>query len=328
MRTSSIHQADLAVYRAKLQGRNRVLDASDEPMLGRAGAAADASRGRPGSAPRQRCRSAGRPRRRARPSAARRGRTRLVGPRFFWMPRRLAILVGAVGTRRPRRSASSGRSRVTARTSSGLIALVALVGIGQALSIEVERTGTISVTAVGALAGAAIIGPRGALVLAVTIAAVDWTARRSVFHQLLFNVGALTLATFAAAEVFSVHFDGRFETPLAIVTGVVAGFVYFALNTGLLSLAIALEGREGVWRVWRERFSWLLVHYLVYGFVAGVIYEAYRPIGVWALFVFALPLAPDAQDAGDVPAARGALDAEAARGGRDDPAAERHRSSR
>ena len=28
-----IHQADLAVYRAKLQGRNRVLDASSEPLV-------------------------------------------------------------------------------------------------------------------------------------------------------------------------------------------------------------------------------------------------------------------------------------------------------
>ena len=29
--------------------------------------------------------------------------------------------------------------------------------------------------------------------------------------------------------------------------------------------------------MWRERFSWLMLHYVVYGFIAGVIYEAYKP---------------------------------------------------
>jgi putative nucleotidyltransferase with HDIG domain len=43
-------------------------------------------------------------------------------------------------------------------------------------------------------------------------------------------------------------------------------------------------------RVWRERFAWLLPHYAVYGFIAAVIYEAYKPIGAWAIVVFALPL--------------------------------------
>jgi putative nucleotidyltransferase with HDIG domain len=42
--------------------------------------------------------------------------------------------------------------------------------------------------------------------------------------------------------------------------------------------------------VWRERFAWLLPHYAVYGFIAAVIYEAYKPIGAWAIVVFALPL--------------------------------------
>jgi hypothetical protein len=57
-----------------------------------------------------------------------------------------------------------------------------------------------------------------------------------------------------------------------IGTGFAAGFAYFAVNTGLLSLAVGLEGRESPWRVWRERFNWLAIHYVVYGFIAGVIY--------------------------------------------------------
>src|SRR5205823_1550360 len=211
------------------------------------------------------------------------------GPRFLWMGRRLAIFVSLVGV----------AGTVTGIFMSivgghldvlGLIAILALVGVGQALSIEVERTGSISVSAVGALAGAAIIGPRAALALALTMALIEWSARRSSFHQLLFNVGALTLASLAAAEVFSVHPGGQAAKAAYMAVGLAAGFVYFAVNTGLIATAIALEGNDSPWRVWRERFSWLMVHYLVYGFIAAVIYEAYQPIGIWGLLVFALPL--------------------------------------
>jgi len=287
-----VHQADLAVYRAKIQGRNRVVDASDELVLAKAiNRSPRLAAVSPPSVPQLPsvpdavpAASPEEERRTPRPHAR-------VGPRFFSMPARLTILVGVIGT------CGITIGLFAAMTAAGtdvaaLLAIVALVGAAQALSIEVERTGTISVTAVGALAGAAIVGPRGALVTALTIALVDWTARRCVVHQLLFNVGVLTLATLAASHVFTITsaFDGPAETPLTIATGVVAGFVYFALNTGLLSLAVALEGRERVWSVWRERFRWLLPHYLVYGFVAGVIFVAYRPIGIWSLFVFALPL--------------------------------------
>ena len=175
-----VHQADLAVYRAKIQGRNRVVDASDEPVLAKAesaarrasppcrrpAAAAGASRAAVLDAPRRRP-----PRTRA--PATSRPHAR-VGPRFFSMPARLTILVGVIGT------CGITIGLFAAMTAPGtdvaaLLAIVALVGAAQALSIEVERTGTISVTAVGALAGAAIVGPRGALVTALTIAAVDWT---------------------------------------------------------------------------------------------------------------------------------------------------------
>ena len=287
-----VHQADLAVYRAKIQGRNRVVDASDELVLAKAINRSPRLAARPAAPSVRQLPSVPtpcRPRHPWRNAVLEATRTR--GP---------AVLLDAGTPRDPGRRHRHVRhhDRTLRRHDragtdvAALLAIVALVGAAQALSIEVERTGTISVTAVGALAGAAIVGPRGALVTALTIALVDWTARRCVVHQLLFNVGVLTLATLAASHVFTItsHFDGPAETPLTIATGVVAGFVYFALNTGLLSLAVALEGREGVWSVWRERFRWLLPHYLVYGFVAGVIFVAFRPIGIWSLFVFALPL--------------------------------------
>src|SRR3954452_21303005 len=184
-----VHQADLAVYRAKLQGRNRVLDASDEPLL-----AQPEKRG-----PRLTVLPAGEqepvrtipPAAEIVPDVERRTVARphnVPAPRFFAVPRRLAMLVGLVGllgTVAGVAGAVFGHSTEII----GLVTIIVLVGLGQVLSLEVEETGSISVSAVGALAAAAIVGPRAALALALTMAAVEWSARRAVFHQLLFNVG-------------------------------------------------------------------------------------------------------------------------------------------
>ncbi len=284
-----VHQADLAVYRAKLQGRNRVLDASDEPLLAR---------------PEKRVpRLAALPEQPAEPVRPLPPALEVVpdverrtsrphnppAPRFFSVPRRLMLLVslvGVLGTAAGIAGAIWGHSTDVV----GLLTIVALVGIGQALSLEVEETGSISVSAVGALAAAAIVGPRAALPLALTMSAVEWSARRAVFHQLLFNVGALSLASLAAAGIFSVHFHGTIGTGIFVVGGLLAGIAYFVVNMGLVSLAVGVEGRESPRRIWGERFGWLLPHYAVYGFIAAVIYEAYKPIGAWAIVVFALPL--------------------------------------
>ena len=285
-----VHQADLAVYRAKLQGRNRVLDASDEPLL-----AQPEKRGT-----RLTVLPAGEPEPvRALPAAAeivpeveRRTAVRphnVPAPRFFAVPRRLAMLVGLVGllgTVAGVAAAVFGHSQEII----GLVTIIVLVGLGQVLSLEVEETGSISVSAVGALAAAAIIGPRAALALALAMAAVEWSARRAVFHQLLFNVGALSLASLAAAGVFSIHIHGRIGTAIFVASGLIAGLAYFVVNMGLVSLAVGVEGRESPMRVFRERFAWLMPHYAVYGLVAAVIYEAYDAIGAWAIIVFALPL--------------------------------------
>jgi diguanylate cyclase (GGDEF)-like protein/putative nucleotidyltransferase with HDIG domain len=285
-----VHQADLAVYRAKLQGRNRVLDATDEPLL----AQADKRGPRPvaldspaeevgGSreAPVEVAATDVERRQAARPHMA-------AAPRFFSVPLRLKLtvgLVGVIGTAAGIAGSVFGHSTDLA----GLATIIVLVALGQLLSLEME-TGSISVSAVGALTAAAIIGPRAALPLAVTMAAVEWSARRAVAHQLLFNVGALSLASLAATAVFSFHIGGPIGTVIFVASGLAAGLAYFFVNLGLVSIAVGVEGHESPRKVWAERFSWLLPHYAVYGFMAAVIYEAYQSIGAWAIVVFALPL--------------------------------------
>jgi diguanylate cyclase (GGDEF)-like protein/putative nucleotidyltransferase with HDIG domain len=281
-----IHQADLAVYRAKLQGRNRVLGASSEPLLLPAdrrdplvSVPVDGAPDEP-SVPRGA---------EALPLAdARHTAHTTSGPRFLQLSHNLALLVGLVSTL----GVAAGVLGLFFGTSTdliGLLAVVALVGVGEALSLELDD-GSISVSAVGMLAGAAMFGPRAALVLAVTTAVVQWSTLRSGLHHVLFNVGALTLSSLTASAVFTFGFPGGLGELITVGAGLAAGAAYFAVNTGLVSLALALEGRERWWRVWHERFLWLAPHYVVYGFIGGVIAIGYHAAGLYALAVFAVPL--------------------------------------
>jgi diguanylate cyclase (GGDEF)-like protein/putative nucleotidyltransferase with HDIG domain len=288
-----IHQADLAVYRAKLQGRNRVLDATHEPLLAhpvRRSArlvALPESEGEQHVSPLPPAREITPPEERrisARPQS-------IPGPRFVAVARRLGFLVGLV-TFLGLAAGLSGLWFGTSRDIIGLVAVVALVGIGEALALEVEETGSLSVSAVGALTGAALFGTRAALPLAVTIVAVAWSARRHRIHEMLFNAGAVTLASLAAVGGFALAFDPGRHRPYFALAGLVAGLLYFFVNTGLVALALAVEGRESWWKAWQERYAWVTPHYIVYGFIGGVIALAYSApgVGLFALAVFSVPL--------------------------------------
>ncbi|MDX6512795.1 MAG: hypothetical protein QOE36_2299, partial [Gaiellaceae bacterium] len=215
----------------------------------------------------------------------------LHGPTFFALSPRLAVVVGVVGVL----GFGAGIAGIIFGHSTdfyGLLAVLALVGGGQALSFELaEVEGTISVSAVGSLAGAALFDYRAALPIAVTICVVEWSARRQSLHQVMYNIATLCLSSLAAAAIFSFGaFGGNMSQLVAAALGVVGGAVYFAVNMALVSVASGVEGNENPWSIFRERFAWLMPHYVVYGFIGAVMGLAYHAVGLYALAVFTVPL--------------------------------------
>jgi putative nucleotidyltransferase with HDIG domain len=107
----------------------------------------------------------------------------------------------------------------------------------------------------------------------------------------LYNIGALTLAALAAAGLFAsgTAVFGH-HSAVTVGSGLLAAVAYFAVNMSLLSLALSLEGHERWTGVFRERFAWLLPHYLVFGLVGSAMALAYHSINVLAFAVFTVPL--------------------------------------
>jgi diguanylate cyclase (GGDEF)-like protein/putative nucleotidyltransferase with HDIG domain len=285
-----IHQADLAVYRGKLQGRNRVVSASTEPLLLASERSAklravieDGEHVTPLPPAEQLALAEER-------RASTKPRT-LHGPTFFQLSTRLAFVVASVSVIGIGAGAA-GLIWGSSHDYVGLLAVLALVGAGQALSFELaEVEGSLSVSVVGSLAGAALFDYRAALPLAVTIAVVDWSARRNSLHTVVYNIGTMALSSLAAASVFTIwEGTGNLGRLIVAAIGLLAGAVYFLVNMGLLSFASGVEGHESPWAVFHERFAWLLPHYVVYGFIGAVMGIGYESVGLYGLAVFAVPL--------------------------------------
>ncbi|MGH3066032.1 MAG: diguanylate cyclase [Gaiellaceae bacterium] len=269
-----IYRADVAAYRAKAQGRNRVVVATDDIALEDLVAPRSPSKApRPVAAGYE---LAPPPVTKAPPPA----------PNYLSLTRPLRLLVGLVGIV----GIVAGTAVMLAGGTDdlvGVVALIALVAVGQALALEVLDRGSISLSAVGSLAGAAMFGPRVALPVALAVCVVDWSARRTKLHRVAFNVGVIVLSTLAGAAVYQLLPGGRW---LFVAGGALAGAAYYLVNIGMLAGAISLETSERPLDVLRARFAWLLPHYLVYGVVGGMITVAYDVAGVLALAVFAVPL--------------------------------------
>jgi diguanylate cyclase (GGDEF)-like protein len=269
-----IHRADVAAYRAKAQGRNRVVVASDVAAMDELV-----------SEPVQRASRPLRPLSPPRPEVTR-ARREAPAPNYLMLSRRLRLMVSLVGAA-GLAAGAAGMLMGGSEDLWGVLVLISLVAIGQALAVEVLDSGTISVTAVGALAGVATFGPRVALPIALAVCVVDWSARRGKPYKVVFNVGAITLSSIAAAAVFArlPAYDWLF-----VAGGVGAGALYFAVNAGLTTTVVSLETSDGWTETFRARFAWLFSHYLVYGAVGGMIAVAYGAFHVLALVVFAVPL--------------------------------------
>ena len=280
--SSLIHSADLAVYRAKIQGRNRVVDGRVE-QLGELPPNSEwwGPKTRPDLVPERPREEEHRPGPAAAPPVLdlpdeRSSTGRDIGLQVSVAGIVLTLLGIGVTIVDPPRDVVA------------LLALAALVAGGQALALQAEA-GAVSVGAVGALAGAALIGSGAAVVLALAAVLTDAIVRRPPVYSSIYNLGVLTSAGLVAATVFGFG-PGNVAMLEAVVFGVAAGAAYFAVNTILLALAISVDERESMVVVWRQNYAWLLPQYLAYGLIGAVVAIAYEQVHLYALAVFLVPL--------------------------------------
>jgi diguanylate cyclase (GGDEF)-like protein len=303
-----IHEADVAVYQAKLQGRNCVVCSSDVPhsielgtmpedrlethyaaaFVSRPASATGIVTSTQGVADKQPA-TVG-----TGTTTANNSRSEPVAP--VEAPRRypkllLPFFVGGVIT------ASAGLTVAGFYFHPGIDVvaislLTTLAIIAELLQVDLYGRGTFSVSLAVIFAAALIVGVPGVACVSGAIALVHWLRRRPSLYKTAFNWGTHVLAGLAPLMVIrSLNLDLSLGNMLVLALPVsIAAITYYAIETGLIATVISLAEGTTPMSTWRERYRWLFSHYFVLcimGLFLGAAYEAFGPLG---LLVFTLPV--------------------------------------
>lgn len=223
------------------------------------------------------------------PKASRTSRLRALGARILWffVPSFLAalpLLLALFG---------SDSIRATRWDVWGIAAWFALLLAAEALPVPLPRGGTMTVASILDIGAIILFGPwvAGALDLLTALPAQLFILRNRPGAAAL-NAGLYASTTVVAGSAYLAAGGslgapnlGRDWLPVLL-----AGSLYYALNTGWVSLILGARARESALAIWRQHFrDGLPQHVLSLGF--GLLFAQVRvAAGLSGVFLLALPV--------------------------------------
>lgn len=269
-----MHAADVAVYQAKLSGRNRIV-------------LADASRAATVPVPIDLPHADVTiqvPTQSAQPSMA------AVAPVYRpsrWTPYYIGLLVVLAVL-----SLSAIWPMTPSLDWAGLLVFAGLTIALEFAAVELYSRGTtVSIGAVVMISGAALFGAPAVLALSLVTLLPALVRRRAPLHRAIFNLSNYILCSsvVVAGLAFFDDFHGQ-PAWVQLPVMVVISMLVYAVNTATVSLVMGLSTGQPIRKVWDENFSWLWSYYIGFGVVAYALVYGYMHTGLLGVFVMLVPL--------------------------------------
>ena len=174
----------------------------------------------------------------------------------------------------------------------GLAVLGLLAVIFGRMRVQIYGETAVSIGMVGDFTVAFLFGAPGAAIIS-PIAAIATDLGGGAWYKRLFNVGSVVLVNVAVASMIEalvgVRGPGLPVDGWLIPIALAAIVAYYLANISLVTVAVSLATRMSLLAVWREKFEWLLPHYLVFGMLGVALAVAYRGLGYAGLLAFLAP---------------------------------------
>ncbi len=174
----------------------------------------------------------------------------------------------------------------------GFVVLAVLAVAFGRTKVQIYGDTTVSIAAVGDFAIAFLFGPAGAAI-AAPFAAVATDLGGGAWYKRLFNIGSVVIGNVLVAMLVrallgfqgaGLHVNGW----LIPIAGA-AIFAAYLLNIGMVTVAVSLSTRTSLFAVFREKFEWLLPHYVLFGYLGVALAVAYDGLGFAGILAFVAP---------------------------------------
>jgi hypothetical protein len=170
-------------------------------------------------------------------------------------------------------------------------ALAACAIVTEVFDFEPFPNTRVSMTIALIVAAATLSDLTGVALLATAAALADFAAHPKAPEKALFNFGALALSGAAYVGVMVAFAPDTTVWTATIWPALIGTLAAYAVNSGLVALAISLDGGDHAVGVWQECFTWVLPYYLAMGAAGASVAVAYQLWGTGAILFLVIPFA-------------------------------------
>ena len=176
----------------------------------------------------------------------------------------------------------------------GISLFAVFVLLAEWFSVEIYVKGTtVSTSVVPFIAGVLLFGPFAAVIYAFVVAGIALIKSRTRVGRIIFNFSSHLIAALIVTGITQIlggNFQ-EFSVLTQMIVSILAGAIVYLCSTGLTSIAIDLDKGQPFWDVWNERFRWLAPSYLLMGVMIYFLIFSYSVSGILGILVVAGPLA-------------------------------------
>jgi diguanylate cyclase (GGDEF)-like protein/putative nucleotidyltransferase with HDIG domain len=175
----------------------------------------------------------------------------------------------------------------------GVLVFTILVAVTEWWSIDIYiRDTSVSTSAVPLIAGIILFGPVSAIFMSITIAAVAFIKHKSPFSRFIFNFSNQLLAVLICILIIQLTGSSftDFSLPVQLLVSSIAAMLVYWSTSFFISIGISINFGEPVLRIWKEQFSWLAPYYLGMGVIAFALIFGYLHYGMLGTVIILVPL--------------------------------------